>query len=340
MKAYLFSPNKLELHKETQRFLAIDRVVQWIRKIIMSIMTKHHLLLTLILAVYMFENLHYYKYESIFILAIIESFNFFPKLFYFGDHITSIFNVLISAYKGTSEFLAKSYLDLTKIKSKNYDFVYYDKNINNEDINFYENCIYELLDIFPSITSYMFNVLVLNEDDNTLDESRKMIGIYDSLNLKLYDYHPSLIGLYSPAGATIICKCISKEYIKDLLDNYNFADFNPESLKYVDDIYSLRKHILYHEFAHMISMNISPEFFLSEEFQNAFNIERDRIFLDSDSYFKYDFNEFVAEVVSDCLEAIAFKNESNISYRDTKVYNMVKHYIKSVSLNLNLEEDV
>lgn len=337
-KAYLLSPKKVEFKKEIQRFLIIDRIIQSVRNVVRKIMTDYYLLIIgIITPILLVECTHPHKHIYVSILPIMGLFGIFPKIFYFADHFITALNVTKSVFEGTSEFLAKSYLNLTKKKSKNYDFVYFDRDVGDEDINFYERCISELIDIFPMITSYRFNILILNEDVNMLDESRKMIGTYDSLNFKLYDYHPSVIGLYSPAGATILCKCVSNEYLNSLLSNYNFTDFNLESIKYIDNIYNLRKHILYHEFAHMISMNINPEFFLSQELQEAFNKERHLIFSSENSYFKQDFNEFIAEIMADYLELLV-SGEDNISYKDTKTYNMVKHYIKSI--NLNLKQDV
>ena len=316
-------------------FLVIDKIIQTIRKAIKFIMADYHCLLIAVVSCFIFllEGSIHCKFIRVFLLLTIKVFGIFPSLFYFIDHFISIFGVLISIFKSNSELLAKSYLDLTKMKSKNYDFIYYDKTIIEEDVNFYEICINELIDIFPGIINYRFNILIIDKDKNTLDESRKMVGIYDSLNLKIFDYHPALIGLYSPAGATIMCKCINREYMDDLLKNHNSEEFNSESLKYINDICSLRKHILYHEFAHMISASINPDFFLTEEFQEAFNTEKHLIFPDQDSYFLNDFNEFIAEIIADYLESLTSKY-NNINYIDTKVYNMVKCYIESISLTL------
>lgn len=298
-------------------------------------MADYHCLLIAVVICFIFllEGSIHRKFIRVFLLLTIKVFGIFPSLFYFIDHFISIFGVLISIFKSNSELLAKSYLDLTKMKSKNYDFIYYDKTIREEDINFYKICINELINILPNIVDYRFNILIVDEYSNILDESRKMVGIYDSLNFKIYDYQASLMGLYNPAGVTIICKCINREYTNNLLKNHNSEEFNSESLKYINDICSLRKHILYHEFAHMISASINPDFFLTEEFQEAFNTEKHLIFPDQDSYFLNDFNEFIAEIIADYLESLTSKY-NNSNYIDTKVYNMVKCYIESISLTL------
>lgn len=337
LKAYLLSPKKVEFRKEVQRFLIIDRIIQSVRNIIRKIMTDYHLLIIGIIAlILLVEYTHPHKYVHISALLIMGLFGIFPKIFYSVDHFIAILNVTKSVFNGASEFLAKSYLNLTKKKSKNYDFVYFDKDVEDEDINFYERCISELIDIFPMITNYRFNILITDENVNILDESRKMIGTYDSLNFKLYNYHPSAMGLYSPAGATILCKCVCNESLNNLLSTYDSTDFNSESIKYMDNVYNLRRHILYHEFAHMVSININPEFFLSQEFQEAFNKERHLIFFSGDSYFKQDFNEFIVEIIADYLELLV-SGEDNISYKDTKTYNMIEYYIKSI--NLSLKQD-
>ena len=344
LKAYLLSPKKLEFKKEVHRFLTVDKILQSARKVTRKIIVEYHLLIIgAIIFTILAKSIHPYKYMYILTLVVVGLLGIFPRIFYFTDQLITIFSVIKSILKGSSEFIAKSYLDLTKIKSSNYDFIYYDKTITEEDINFYERCINELINIFPNIIYYRFNVLVVDKHSNTLDESRKMIGVYDSLNFKIYDYHPSSIGLYNPAGATIICKCIDKDYVNNLLENYNPREFNPEALEYINSINkdnntnSLRKHILYHEFAHMISANINQDFFFTEEFQKAFDTEKYLIFPEGDSYFLNDFNEFIAEIIANYLEILISKQD-NVNYTNTKVYDMVKCYLECA--NLNLKQDV
>ena len=290
------------------------------------------LLSLMIIAIVISEISIAYKHGAIAIILIVGLLDILPYFFYLTDHILSIIHTIFISSQNTSTFLAKSYLDLTKEKSTEIDFLYFDKDVSDGDRKRYEEWVKELMTRFPDLLNYYFNIFVASERSNILDESRKMVGIYDSPTYKIYEYEKSLLGLYTSTGTTIVTKNITSEYFIELLNSSNDIELSKNFLSYKDDILGLKKHCLYHEFAHMLTKDVCPALLTCTKCHKIFQDEGDLVFPIEGSYFKFDIEEYMAECVAQYIEnGIIGDLEMEIDFKDTDSYGIIKSFVEYLS---------
>lgn len=333
-RAYLKSPSRINLSKNVKLFLFLDKIVQMLRMLTRVMFTDMSILLLslMIIAVVISEISILYKHGAVAIILAIGFLNILSHAFYLIDHILSIVHTIFVSSKNTSTFLAKSYLDLTKEKSYTFDFLYFDKKISENDRKCYEDWVKELMLKFPNLSNYYFNIFIADETSNILDESRKMLGIYDYPGCKIYDYEESLLGLYTSAGTTVITKNITKEYFLKALELYDDNQVGKKLLNYSNDILKLKKHCLYHEFSHMLTKDVCPALLTCLKCKQVYIEEKDLIFPSESSYFKYDIEEYMAESVAQYIEDESIGDlEMRVDFKDTQSYNIIESFIKYLS---------
>lgn len=328
-KAYLVSPSKVDNKRKMLIFLHLDILIQSIRLSIKWISTENPYILATIGAVITYLSDLSIGHRGCIYLALTISIglNLFRNLFYIIDHIISILSTFLASLNGASEFLSKAYLNILKVKSEKLDFVFFDKGLNSEDRKYYEQWILEILNLVPILNNLYFNILITKEKSNVLNESRKMVAIYDSPYQKIYD-NPTLLGLYSPAGATIICKSISRDYLLNTLELHSKDNFSNEMENYNNDILKFKKQTLYHEIAHMIISSIDNRVLMNEEAYNIYNEEKNILHPTENSYFCESLDEYLAENIARYIvEGRVGDLNIEIDYRSTRTYELIENYM-------------
>ena len=83
-----------------------------------------------------------------------------------------------------------------------------------------------------------------------MNESRRIIGVYDIPFQKIYENNEFLLGLYNPANYTVICKNISKSHLENLRKesmkynvNEDFLYFSKNVTQFKSINYIMKLHI-------------------------------------------------------------------------------------------------
>lgn len=327
--SYITSPSSTETINKMRFFLFVDNIVQFVRKILKFLFVdKPTILLIFCIILISFIEVHIIP-KGIFSLILLIAFilNLSVYLFYAVDHMISIFATFKSSLNASSEYLAKSYLDLTKIKSDTIDFLYFDKDIDYENRRMYEEWTTELLDKIPIMNSFNFNIYIANENTNILDESRKMVAIYDTPYQKVYEHSIASLGLYNPAGTTVISKSITKEYFNNIIEVFKDIKLNEDVVAYGKDIDYFKKYNFYHEISHMITIDLYPILLNNNRYISAFESERHLLFPSEGDYFASDIKEYTAECLARfLLEGHVGDLNIDVDFRDTETYKMIKYF--------------
>lgn len=286
----------------------------------------------MIFAVVISEISILHKHGAVAVILMVGVLDGLSYLFYLVDHILSVIHTIFVISHNSSTFLAKSYLDLTKEKSDEIDFLYFDKDVSNDDRKRYEEWVSELTSRFPNLSNYYFNIFIASESSNILDESRKMVGIYDSPGHKIYEYEQSTLGLYTSAGTTVITKNITSEYFLKTLNLYGENTVSNKLTSYRDDILKLKKHCLFHEFSHMLTKDVCPALLTCLKCMQIYLNEKDLVFPAESSYFKFDIEEYMAECVAQYIENGSIGDlEMEIDFKDTDSYAIIKSFVEYLS---------
>lgn len=325
------SPYKVCYKKTMRRALLADKVVQSIRRMFKYIFVDKPMVLfwIIIISINLLCEVILHKMILIAIIIIGFVFDFSIYIFYSIDNLICILSILKSELKGSSVYFAKSYLNLTKVKSSKFEFLYFEDSITNEYKQLYEEWVDELLNKIPALNDFSFNILIANEDSDIINESRKMIGIYDTPNQIVYEnaYSNASLGLYSPAGATVICKDLPKDYFDDILNLFGDFEINKDIIHFSkDDIY-FNKYRLYHEISHMITLDLDFTILENKKCISIFKKERYLLYPSKDDYFSHDIKEYMAESLARyLLEGRVGDLNIDIDFKSTDTYKMIEEY--------------
>lgn len=335
--AYMQCPEKTDMKNEIKLFLMLDDIVQSIRMNIgILFIDNPHIGAFIIISAILFLSISSRIKLGVSILIVLfYVLKIIPRLLFFADHLISVIHIFISGLSGNSEFLARSYLELTRCKSNKLNFLFFDNCVYQQSNDEYENGILKLLSIFPEFCNLDFNLFITNEFSNLFDESRKMLGIYDFPNNKVYEYSQFSIGLYVPASNTIICKFITNRYIETILSDITIDNSSKEELlyrvrKYENILYNFRRSHLYHEFSHMIINSCYSQYIDFKGLLECFKSEKDIIFNDYEEYFKDDFEEYLAECMSMYLMYKVYDIIADNDFLSTKTFSLINSFFESI----------
>lgn len=331
LSIYKNSPYKICYKKTMKTALLIDMVIQSIRRMLKYIFVDNPIVLFLLVIIginlYCETTLHKNVLMVVTIIGFV--FNFSIYIFYSIDNLICIFSILKSELKASSVYFTKSYLNLTKMTSSKFEFLYFEDCITEKHKQLYEEWVDELLNKIPILNDFNFNILIAKENSDIINESRKMIGIYDTPNQIAYEnvYSNASLGLYSPAGATLICKDLPKDYFDDILNLFSDFEISNDIIHFSkDDIY-FNKYRLYHEIAHMITLDLDFSILENKEYISAFKKERYLLHPAKDDYFTYDIKEYTAESLTRyLLEGRVGDLNINIDFKLTDTYKIIKDY--------------
>lgn len=327
--SYIESPCKTSFKRSVRLLLLKDKAVQSIRSKIKFIFADRPIVLFLLIVlgiIFLDISIHF-KCGIATIVAIGIMFNVSACIFYTVDHALSVFSIFKSAIRGSSAYFADSYLDLIKAKSDKFNFLYFDDSIDSETRQLYEEWIEELLSKLSFLNDFNFNIFIADENSNIIDESRKMVAIYDTPYQKVYENSDFVLGLYSSAGATVICKNISKEYFDNVLNSANNFDLGKDVFHFSNNNAYLKKYHLYHEIAHLITMDLDSTILLNEKCISIFNKERHFLYPAKDDYFVNDIKEYMAESLARyLLEGRVGDLDLDIDFKSTDTYKMIVKY--------------
>lgn len=201
-------------------------------------------------------------------------------------------------------------------KSKDYSFLYFDKNFPNQDI--YMNILAENDFIKQILLKYDTKLIISNGDINS---------IYNELldnNVKISD---NLMGLYEPNINVLLIKDIDVsnnkidvEYgeevlIKDKFSKEEIYDINYKSLK----------NVLYHEIGHLL-VN-SNKFTLKEKIKSHIAFMKESELISDRSYIYENYDEFLAEAISNYFN---FKNVQANNNNAIKTQDLISNYIDKI----------
>lgn len=333
-RSYISSPSKTNTKNKMRFFLLIDYVIQFIRGVFKFLLADKPILVLMLGFLYIALREAYILHNFVVFIVLLTVFtlNLSVYLFYIIDHAISIVATIKSSLSASSEYLAKSYLDLTKVKSDVIDFLYFDKLIDYESRKMYEEWVLEILERLPIINDFNFNIYISEEDTNIFNESRKMVAIYDTPFKKVYEYSIASLGLYTSAGATIITKCISQEYFDNLMEIFKDSPINQDIKHYGKDILYFRKYNLYHELSHLITIDLYPILLDNDRYISIFNDEKHILFPCGYDYFISDIKEYTAECLARyLLEGRVGDYNMKIDFKETRTYYAIKHYINKLS---------
>lgn len=332
--SYISSPSNTETKNKMRFFLFTDNITQFIRGAFKFLFADNPIIF-LVLGFFYIKSRDIHIVQSMIasvLLLIAFILNLSVYLFYTVDHMISIIATFKSSLHGSSEYLAKSYLDLTKVKSDNIDFLYFDKAIDFESRAMYEEWVLELLEKLPIMKKFNFNIYIAEENINILNESRRMIAIYDTPFQKVYEHSIASLGLYTSAGTTAICKCISQEYFDNMMDVFEKLPLNHDMKIYGEDILNFRKYNLYHEVSHLITIDLYPELIEHYKYIRIFEAERHLLFPGEDNYFASDIREYTAESLTRyLLDGRVGDSNAEIDFKETKTYKAMTDYLNKLS---------
>ena len=328
---YINSPSKTS-YKHTIRIkLVLDSIVQKIRGLIKLMLVDRAEISFMLLSTAAFLSDKFLLLDVLIIL-IFFALKMSKHIFYTVDNAIAIISTLKSAISGASLYFASSYLKVTKIRSDKFDFLYFDKNIDDESKTMYEEWVEEILSKFNLLENFKFNICIVNENSNVMEESRKMTGIYDTPYKKSYENSKFLLGLYSSATATVICKNVSESYLKDLRNEYEKLHMSEDILHFSKDSKLFKKYQLYHEIGHLITMDLNSILLEEEKYINIFNEERDLLYPVEGDYFNSNIKEYLAESLCRyLLEGRVGDKSVGIDYEKTYTYKMISNYVLEVS---------
>lgn len=326
---YIGSPNKTCFKRYMRLRLFIDKIIQNIRNAIKFIFVDSPILLLsiIMLIIGFLDHSMHLKIMAVILIFIGFIFKVPSYIFYIGDHILSIFSTFKSAIKGSSSYFASSYLDLTKIRSDKFDFLYFDNSIDDDTRELYEEWTDELMNKFNILSNFKFNIFIADEQSNIINESRKMIAIYDSPYQKVYENNSALLGLYSSAAATVISKNISKEYFDDILNIFDGFEISSDILHFSNDNTYFKKYQFYHEISHLITIDLDSTLLENENCTSIFDREKFILHPIENEYFLRDIKEYVAESLARyILEGRVGNLDIDVDFKTTDTYKMIENY--------------
>lgn len=328
---YINYPNRTSYKYTVKIKLIIDFIVQNIRNLIKLILIDKPQFLFILISPRIFLEYEIFIFEAtVMILGIILNIN--KCVFYIIDNTLAFASTLKSAIGGSSFYYTKSCLEIIKIKSDKFDFLYFDKSIDIKDRFMYESWIEEILAEFNVLEKFKFNVCIVNENSNVMNESRRIIGVYDIPFQKIYENNEFLLGLYNPANYTVICKNISKSHLENLRKESMKYNVNEDFLYFSKNVTQFKKYQLYHEIAHLITISLNSNLLKEEQYFEIFKEERDLLYLNEGDYFKSNLKEYFAESLSRYLLEDRIGDKSvKIDCKKTRTYKIISNYVSELN---------
>lgn len=201
-------------------------------------------------------------------------------------------------------------------KSKDYSFLYFDKNFTNQDI--YMNILAENEFIKQILLKYDTKLIISNGDVNS---------IYNDLLENNVQISDKIMGLYEPNINALIIKDIDVsnneidlEYgeevlIKDKFSKEEIYDINYKSLK----------NVIYHEIGHLLVD--TNKFTLNEKIKSHIAFMKESELISDRSYIYENYDEFLAESISNYFN---YKNVQADNNNAIKTQDLISNYINKI----------
>lgn len=256
-----------------------------------------------------------------------------------------IFIGLISLYKSFNIYITNKNIDKTftaveKIdKDDTYDFLYFDKKLNDNVRKNYK----EMIDLQPEIAkSLKENKIKIFISGNSIKNS--FLNISNSTNIEvsdntvgafIKDYKLILIKYRNPREMKTVQPIgINKENEKERLSKNTkqttLADLYTEEQLLDFDI-TLNKTILYHEIGHYLDKYSHLELSFNPIFYKAYLTERNKLFASDDKYYISNISEYIAQSVSYYLMYGSVEGKNNTLKANTTetskfIGGLINHY--------------